>query len=53
MWGKRGSPGSSRCPEEGHLPPLSLFGFLEGLPGIWRSAVGQTGRRWGGTFCQG
>ena len=49
----RGSPGSSRCPEEGQPPPLPLLGFLEGLPGMWRSAVGHTGRRWGGIFCQG
>lgn len=46
----RGSPGSSRCPGEG---PPRLLGFLEGLSGIWRSAAGQAGRRWGGTFGQG
>lgn len=46
-----GSPASSRCPGEG--PPHHLLGFLEGLSGIRRSAVGQAGRRWGGTLGQG
>lgn len=53
VWGG-GSPGSSRCPEGEATPhPLPLLGFLEALPGIWRSAVGQAGRRWGGNFLPG